>query len=124
MWVRSPSAPQQNVIVSLTTETMGFQLAEEPEIPEADARRILTGVSGLDPADVGPRNYRTVSLTLRDDRGKLVGGLLGATLWNWLSIDVLWVDPELRGRGHGRTLLLGAEKLAVSLLHPSAARDL
>jgi GNAT superfamily N-acetyltransferase len=41
--------------------------------------------------------------------GTLVGGLVGATVWQWLSIRLLWVDPAHRGAGHGRALLVAAE---------------
>ena len=44
--------------------------------------------------------------------GTLRGGLLGDICAGWLNIHVLWVDPELRGRGLGSQLLLEAEQQA------------
>lgn len=43
--------------------------------------------------------------------GRLVGGVTGNTvdLWRWLSIDIMWVDENFRGRGVGRALLAAAE---------------
>ena len=38
-------------------------------------------------------------------KGRLLGGLLGSLVWDWLQIDVLWVDAAERGRGYGRALL-------------------
>jgi GNAT superfamily N-acetyltransferase len=93
---------------------MEIHVSEVQALADADAKRILGGVSGLDPVDVGPRRYQSLYLTLRDDEGTLVGGLIGATLWTWLSIDVLWVEPSLRGRGHGHALLRAAETAAVA----------
>jgi GNAT superfamily N-acetyltransferase len=93
---------------------MAIRVDEVQTLEDADAKRILAGVSGLDPADVGPRRYQPLYLTLRDETGALIGGLIAATLWTWLSIDVLWVDPSLRGRGHGRTLLRAAENAALA----------
>ncbi|HQF62987.1 MAG TPA: GNAT family N-acetyltransferase [Anaerolineaceae bacterium] len=35
----------------------------------------------------------------------IVGGVIGIIYWDWLSIDLLWVKAELRGRGFGQRLL-------------------
>jgi GNAT superfamily N-acetyltransferase len=43
------------------------------------------------------------------DAGTLIGGLIGETVWEWLSVRLLWVDPAHRGAGHGRRLLAAAE---------------
>jgi GNAT superfamily N-acetyltransferase len=45
----------------------------------------------------------------------LCGGLLGATLWDWLQLDVLWVHDSLRRRGFGSQLLRLAESHALSV---------
>ena len=44
--------------------------------------------------------------------GLAVGGLLAARVWNWFSIEALWVDEPLRGRGFGGRLLREAEQAA------------
>jgi GNAT superfamily N-acetyltransferase len=41
-----------------------------------------------------------------------VGGLIGATYWEWLHVDLLWVTADLRGCGHGGHLLALAEEEA------------
>ena len=38
-----------------------------------------------------------------------VGGVIGATFWNWLHIDLMWVREDLRGQGYGQRLLQMAE---------------
>ena len=53
-----------------------------------------------------------VQLASHDKNGTLRGGLLGDVCAGWLVIHVLWVDPELRGRGLGSQLLLEAEQQA------------
>jgi ribosomal protein S18 acetylase RimI-like enzyme len=40
---------------------------------------------------------------------EVVGGVIGATHWGWLHIDLMWVKDELRGRGYGHRLLMAAE---------------
>jgi ribosomal protein S18 acetylase RimI-like enzyme len=55
----------------------------------------------------GGTDYRDLHLFLRDEHGKIRGGLLGWTVWSWFHIDSLWVDDTIRGEGWG-TRLLGA----------------
>ena len=52
-----------------------------------------------------------VVLTLRDG-AFLLGGLCGKTSYGWLHIDVLWIDPDHRGMGHGRKLMNAARDAA------------
>jgi GNAT superfamily N-acetyltransferase len=40
---------------------------------------------------------------------EIVGGVIGATHWNWLHINLMWVREDLRGLGYGRRLLTMAE---------------
>ncbi|MDE2030395.1 MAG: GNAT family N-acetyltransferase [Alphaproteobacteria bacterium] len=59
--------------------------------------------------DARPYTERLLSITHRDENGKLLAGLTGKTFWNWLYIDVLWVASELRGQGVGSALVEAAE---------------
>ncbi len=55
------------------------------------------------------RGYDFVSLRLGAFKdAQLQGGLLGASGWDWLHIDVLFVAPEQRRRGVGRQLVSAA----------------
>jgi len=51
---------------------------------------------------------------LRDTTGKLMAGLAGMIYYQWLFIDLLWVAEQIRGQGHGKTLLDLAEAEARS----------
>ena len=55
-----------------------------------------------------------LSILAHDDNGALSGGLTGKTVWNWLYIDILWVDKEKRAKGLGSDLVTRAEALALT----------
>jgi GNAT superfamily N-acetyltransferase len=59
-------------------------------------------------AAAGQFDYRALAVTLRE-KGEIVGGLVGETYWGWMYVNVLWVAPQHRGKGHGRSLLHAAE---------------
>lgn len=84
---------------------------EGPALPDADTARIYAGLMATDPPGQ-PREYAPLALSVRDETGQLTGGLLGATIWGWLSMDALWVDDALRGQGIGAALVRAAEDAA------------
>jgi len=52
-------------------------------------------------------------LTVTDDRGQIVAGLVARTWWGGLEVQYLWVGDEYRKKGYGRDLMLRAEQEAV-----------
>ncbi len=56
-----------------------------------------------------PYQEKALSILRRDEQGKIVAGLTGKTFWNWLYVDILWVDEALRGQGIGSALMSAAE---------------
>ncbi len=49
----------------------------------------------------------------RDDDGTIIGGVRAVAFWNWLTIDLLWLNDESRGLGFGTKLMEEAEKYAM-----------
>src|SRR5215470_3423924 len=84
---------------------MQFEIVEEHEGISDILAAIRRGIRGADPSDVRERDYQPLYLTLRGADGEIQGGLYGATMWDWLMIDGLWVAEALRGRGFGSQLL-------------------
>jgi GNAT superfamily N-acetyltransferase len=76
--------------------------------PEAAAVR--TGLYAADPSTVPARDYIDLAIIARGRDGALAGGVLGATMWGWLTLDALWVVPAERGTGLGSQLLAAAEE--------------
>ncbi|NUU64305.1 GNAT family N-acetyltransferase [Paenibacillus agri] len=56
--------------------------------------------------------YQAVNLFLKDEDGQIYGGLVGEICWNWLEIEYLFVNEDLRKLGIGKTLMLEAERIA------------
>jgi GNAT superfamily N-acetyltransferase len=93
---------------------MTLTLSVTDRVGEGDLAHIQAGLAASDPA-LAP--YQPVPLAVLlhepepggDGQGALVGGLIGETVWQWLSIRLLWVNLAHRGAGHGRRLLAAAE---------------
>jgi ribosomal protein S18 acetylase RimI-like enzyme len=57
---------------------------------------------------------QTLDIFIRDEEGRLCGGLLGTTYWGWLEVEDLWLGSSLREQGIGRRLVTMAEEEARS----------
>jgi len=80
------------------------------EKPEDSAMTIVgQGIRRFNEQQAGNNDYKSLCLFLFAPDGKVVGGLIGATYWDWFHIDLLWVREDLRGRGYGHRLLTLAE---------------
>jgi ribosomal protein S18 acetylase RimI-like enzyme len=90
------------------------KIVEVRELPPEDLRQLYAGLMSADPPIPRGRDFRPLVLEMRDELGALRGGLLGETVWTWLSVGVIWVSPELRGSGQGARLLDAAEGLAIA----------
>jgi GNAT superfamily N-acetyltransferase len=61
----------------------------------------------------GEDGYLPLNIIVRDEAQAILGGLLGATYWGWLVIDILWIAEALRGQGYGTQMLQMAEAEAL-----------
>jgi GNAT superfamily N-acetyltransferase len=66
-------------------------------------------ISAYNTQQAGDDRVKSLCFVLQAPDGEIVGGVIGATYWDWLHIDLLWVQDELRGRGYGHRLLTLAE---------------
>jgi len=73
--------------------------------------RLIEFNAGQLPDDLKNR-YEEINLHLKDDEGNVIAGLLSVLCWNWLEVDILWVDSLYRKQGQGSKLLMEAEKIA------------
>jgi len=70
------------------------------------------GISEFNTQQAGDDQGRNLCFVLQSPDGEIVGGVIGATYWDWLYINLMWVREDLRGRGFGQHLLAKAEEEA------------
>jgi GNAT superfamily N-acetyltransferase len=63
-------------------------------------------------AATGRSDYYPCSVFLKGEKGEVLGGLLAHVWCDWMFIAILWVDEELRGKGHASKLMAAAENYA------------
>lgn len=91
----------------------GLTLTASAAEDDALRQQLIAGLDAGLPGDIAAFDRVPLALALRDRRGRLVGGLAGYSLFGWLAVELLWVDPAARGVGHGGRLLAAAEAEAL-----------
>lgn len=90
----------------------GMTLSVDESPSPADGQELSETLFRWNMATVGVDDFRPFAVWLRDGSARIRGGCVGWSRWDWAHIDTLWVDPDLRGQGHGKGLLEAAEALA------------
>jgi GNAT superfamily N-acetyltransferase len=80
----------------------------------ADYQAIVEPLVAFNATKVGDSHYRKLAVLLKQPGGgPTIGGLWGKFYYEWLFVELLFVPEHLRGRGHGRELMLKAEQMTV-----------
>ncbi|MFA5966016.1 MAG: GNAT family N-acetyltransferase [Sphingomonas sp.] len=74
---------------------------------------ILAPLSAFNAEQGYPADPLPIAITLTDDDGKIVGGLWGKTVYDWLFVDYLVVPAAMRDQDMGAKLMATAERVAV-----------
>ena len=83
-------------------------------IPDDDLNAIKAGLAQSYQARGGVAYYpQNIGVFVRDDQGKLIAGLTGETIWNWLYVAFFWVAESYRNKGLGEKILRRAEEEAI-----------
>jgi len=86
-----------------------YQIVAEAD-PEESAWGIVgSGIGAYNRQRAGEQNHQYLCYVLRAPDEEIVGGVIAATYYGWLYIDLLWVREDLRGQGYGHRLLTLAE---------------
>lgn len=70
------------------------------------------GISQYNEEQAGKDDPKWVCFVVKGPNEDVVGGIIGATFYEWLHVDLMWVRDDLRGQGYGRRLLALAEEEA------------
>jgi GNAT superfamily N-acetyltransferase len=97
----------------MTDDALSVSVVEGGEDPGNQA--ILDGLRTWNEAQLG-RSARPIPLSVlvRDEKGDVLGGLIGHMLFDWLYIDKFWLPDTLRGSGMGTAVLTAAELHAMA----------
>jgi len=79
---------------------------------ESDRRAIIDGLIAYNQSKVGKHDFAELCIRLRDEDGKVVGGLFGRYFADWLFVELLFVPEELRRQDLGTALMGKAEAFA------------
>jgi ribosomal protein S18 acetylase RimI-like enzyme len=93
-----------------------LELANPPNAE--DSRLLLDGVRSFNRDRTGNERPRTVAYFLRDEQRRIIGGVQGMLWGRSMHIDVLWVDENHRGQGHGSKLMTAIESYGAEHGHP------
>lgn len=76
------------------------------DIPSSeDIQRLGQGLTNHALPHTPAPGFQSIAVLLRDEDGKVIGGIWGYINWNWLSIGLVWLSEELRGQGYGKQLM-------------------
>lgn len=79
---------------------------------QAEWGAIGQGITDFNTQQAGDDQGKNLCFVLKNAAGEIVGGVIGATYWNWLYINLMWLRDEVRGQGYGSRLLALAEEEA------------
>ena len=80
---------------------------------ESEIQYLRNALDQYNQERVGHDGHTPIRLVEYNERGDIVGGLLGGTYWGWMYVDLLWVHQDHRNQGIGSRLLRTAEAEAL-----------
>ena len=92
---------------------MEYPLTASESIPHDLEQILFEGLNKNAKEEKGMDPVKSFSVSIKDEKGKIVGGACGVTIFGCLYTDMLWLDPTLRKQGYGKKLMLEAEKIAL-----------
>jgi GNAT superfamily N-acetyltransferase len=94
------------------------------EKPEESAWGIIgRGLQQYNIGQAGDNKFQRLCFVLQSNEDEIMGGVMAEVYWNWLYIDLMWIEDDLRGQGYGRRLLTSVEDQARKLGAKNAYLD-
>ncbi len=78
----------------------------------AVSRELWKGLVKYNRQQAGPLRYKRTVLSVRDDKGRLQGGLILQSYWKESHVELLWLSTRARRAGYGSQLIQEAERRA------------
>ena len=72
-------------------------------------RGLIEGIKTHTSEILPDMNQQTVTVTIRDAAGTLLGGVVGRIAEDSMYVDVVWNDDTVRGKGMGRQMMVMLE---------------
>ncbi|MCX6990036.1 MAG: GNAT family N-acetyltransferase [Chlamydiae bacterium] len=93
---------------------MVYPLTVSDSIPPDLEQTLFEGLNKNAKEQKGMDPVLSFSVSIKDEKGKILGGACGVTMFGSIYTDMLWLDPTLRKQGYGKKLMLEAEKIALA----------
>lgn len=91
-----------------------FTFTVDADPGAADVAVLERGLHAYEEARLGSPEHRHFGVFMRDDLGRVLGGIDGHVMWRRLFIKTMWVAEPMRGQGYGTGLLRAAELEAMN----------
>jgi GNAT superfamily N-acetyltransferase len=92
--------------------TEAYQIVPIEKIDDSIWSTIGGGISDYNTQQAGDDQGKNLCFVIYSTEKEIAGGVIGATYWDWLYINLMWMKEELRGHGYGHQLLTLAEEEA------------
>jgi GNAT superfamily N-acetyltransferase len=76
------------------------------------SHQLWNGLMRYNRAQAGPARYTRAVLSVRDGKGRVIGGLVLESYWRESYVELLWLSERARRLGYGRKLMEEAERRA------------
>lgn len=86
-----------------------YALSRDDDAQPADDKAVEDGLDEFSRSYLD-ETHQALKLFVRDEEGRIVGGLLGEIYDAWLHVRILWLHEQLRGLGYGRKLMEAAHE--------------
>lgn len=91
---------------------LAARVVAERSDPAAVSRELWKGLVRFNRKQAGPLRYKRTVLSVRDGKGRLLGGLILQSYWRESYVELLWLSARARRAGYGGRLIQEAERRA------------